>query len=141
MKSKALWAVVIISIGLIYVIPKYVLADFYVIPAGTRYKHPEVVSAYSELLPAEIVTMMTIPTGKTFILTDVVSPESAYWTFMENDSIKTKVRLELNTSTGLEELSIHFKTGIPFASETQVKVINSQNETVPITITGYLIDN
>ena len=133
---------IIVTIVLtIAIILNLAFADFYVIPTGTRYKHPEVVSAYGELMPGELRTMMTIPTGKTFILTDVVSPDSAYWTFMENDSIKSKVQLYLNTTTGIHELSVHFKTGIPFAPETQVKLENAHNEPVPVTITGYLIDN
>ncbi|UCD88664.1 MAG: hypothetical protein JSW04_09340 [Desulfobacterales bacterium] len=138
MKKLLIFITIVLTIASIW---NLAIADFYVIPTGTRYQHPDVVSAYGELTPGELRTMMTIPAGKTFILTDVVSPDSAYWTFMENDSIKSKVRLEFNTSTGLEELSIHFKTGIPFAPETQVKLENAHNEQVPVTITGYLIDS
>ena len=136
MKSKLVWVLAIISIGLIYVIPKYVLADFYVIPTGTRYKHPEIVSAFKYLTISK-TAMMTVPAGKTFILTDIVSHGFAVVDLFEDDTHKTRVYLHAGPPP---VLSIHFQSGIPFASGTDV-VASNRGSNEDITIAGYFIDN
>ena len=112
-------------------IPSYVLADFYVIPTGTRYKHPEVVGIYSDITYSGN-TALTVPEGKTFILTDLdgnareVSNSSVICELFENDDLKYPTFLILTgraaTGNYSTNYSKSFISGIPFTAGSIVHI-------------------
>ena len=134
-------SIIMSTVALIFALSwNFALADFYVIPTGTRYKHPEVVSAYMSW-NGSYQTIMTVPPGKTFILTDIVTDRECTMTIYENDvgNKKTRIVFYESVNSGPMKLSHQFGTGIPFYSQANINV--QTGNSTGITITGYLIDN
>jgi hypothetical protein len=100
-----------------------------------RVEHtPRIVSAFA-IINSEPQIVMTVPDGRKFILTDIVSSNVDTYDILEDEEIKTKVNL--NHDSGY---SIHFKSGIPFSSNSDIVIfINNTNRA--ITISGYLLKN
>jgi hypothetical protein len=65
--------------------------------------------------------LLTVPAGKTFILTDAVGSagSSELFSILENQTVKLKFYVRINTYTGGLE-SVNLKSGVPFAAGSQV---------------------
>ena len=137
--------IVLITIVAALLMTAKAMAEFYVIPVGPRYKHPEVVSAYLNLEGAEngsAYTIMSVPAGKCFMLTDIMDNNSRAFQLAEDDRIKMEVPLDPGGTYRPPVSSLHLNTGIPFGPGTQVNLIVIYGYgTHRVTITGYLIDN
>ena len=139
MKSKILLVAVCISLGLVFIVPQGVLADFYVIPTGTRYVHPELISAYFFSDGATpYYLLMTVPAGKKFILTDVI-------TFGVNGSLSISENSTIKAVFSGVICHIPLNSGIQFSPESEIVLDNGipGSDILPghYTISGYLIDN
>ena len=146
---KTLVAVFLIVATLLMTVPA--MAEFYVIPVPAKIQSSEVVSTF-EVVSAYLsldsgvngtaYTIMTVPVGKRFILTDICDFYSKAFELAENDQVKMLVPLFDGGNYKQAINSLHLNTGIPFGPGTQVNlIVNFGYNTHRVTITGYLIDN
>jgi hypothetical protein len=147
-KNTKLSSFIFLVFGILVFCPQYVSADFYVVPVAPRFTHLEVVSAFvAGIDQGDDHTLMTVPAGKKFILTDIAIsaqavPEIKVF-IKENSTAKFYFLKKTVDQTAGDMGSISFKSGIPFAPGTSV-VMNpnmSVDNGVYVTITGYLINN
>jgi hypothetical protein len=91
-----------------------------------------------------VAVIYTVPSGYTFIMTDIVAKSGKDYRFFEGAHIPDSTE-NLKVSVNLEEtpighpapLSIHFQSGIPFAAGDVI--VKSSNHGKEVTISGYLI--
>jgi hypothetical protein len=101
-----------------------------------EYTH-KVVSAFA-YVNREPKIVMTVPSGKIFILTDIVTLTGGQFGIFEDDDgifedDETKTRVNFRDGN----YSIHFRTGILFSSESNIVIDSLENNNV--TISGYLL--
>ncbi len=99
--------------------------------SGYRY----IVSAFGEANANEEHNILTVPTDKTFILTDFTLKNNATIMLYETATDGT-LTLKFELSAVAERPQYHFISGIPFNGDVTWKSYSSTK----ITINGYLVD-
>lgn len=104
-----------------------------------------IVSGFVIIPSGGVAVIYTVPSGYTFIMTDIVAKEGKAYRFFEGayipdstENLKVSVNLEETPIGHPAPLSIHFQSGIPFAPG-DVIVKYSGPSGKEVTISGYLI--